>query len=390
MSEQRKVLILSTEFPPGPGGIGSHAYAIAQQLSKRGWQVKVLSPQDYATKEEIRVFNARQEFSVLHLRQVPFSPAEGVYRLFVLWKTVRTWRPYVILASGSRAVWIAAFLRSFVAFPVVAVGHGTEFGTTRVLERAYTRWAFSRVDAVVCVSHFTKRQMERMGIKARLVKVIHNGADAAKLKLLPREQALQFRRRLGLEAAFLLLTVGNVTRRKGQDVVIRSLPSILTRHPNVHYLVVGLSTEQEAFQQLAEQLRVGDHVHFLGKLDDEHLLQAYNAADLFVMTSRYTEDGDFEGYGIAVIEAALFRLPAVVSGNSGLAEAVVNGETGVVVPPEDPESTAQAIMRFLENRDLLHEMSAKARLYALRECTWDARGNEYERLLRSVIDGFST
>ena len=76
-------------------------------------------------------------------------------------------------------------------------------------------------------------------------------------------------------------------------------------------------------------------------------MRRLNACDLFVMTSRNTADGDFEGYGIAVIEAALCGKPAVVSAGSGLGEAIVAGETGVLVREDDPPDTARAIAELL-------------------------------------------
>ena len=70
-------------------------------------------------------------------------------------------------------------------------------------------------------------------------------------------------------------------------------------------------------------------MHFLGRLESESLVKYVNACDLFMMTSRHTSTGDFEGYGIAVVEAAFCGKPAVVSRNSGLAEAIVDGGPGL-------------------------------------------------------------
>lgn len=380
-----RLLIFSTEFPPGPGGIGTHAYALALYFSKNEWSVRVLTPQDYVSDGEVRRFNASQPFSVQRLQHIAGTPTEGVYRLGALWDMIRRWQPDVVLATGERSVWLMAALAPFVRIPWVAVGHGTEFGVTKSLKRVLTRWAFSRADAVICVSEFTRKQMEGLGVRPRRTFVIPNGADAERFKPIPQEATLEWRRRYGLEHTYILLTVGSVTERKGQDIVIRALPKVVKEFPHVHYVLVGLPFEAPRYNRLAEDLGVADHVHFLGRLNSDDLVKAYNAADLFVLTSRYTRGGDFEGYGIAVIEAALCGVPAVVSNSAGLKEAVVDGVTGLIVPEEDPAATADAIIRLLRMPMLHREIARAARDKALRESTWEARGHLYEQVLFSLL-----
>jgi phosphatidylinositol alpha-1,6-mannosyltransferase len=103
------------------------------------------------------------------------------------------------------------------------------------------------------------------------------------------------------------------------------------------------------------------------------------------MTSRYTSAGDFEGYGIAVLEAALCGKPAVVAANSGLLEAIVEGETGLSVPENDPARTADAIVSLLSNREHRMKMGNSARKQTLEERTWKHRTLEYDSFLRSIL-----
>src|SRR5262249_42098920 len=163
---------------------------------------------------------------------------------------------------------------------------------------------------------------------------------------------------------------GSVTERKGQDVVIRALPHILHQLPNTHYFIIGLPAKATEFAALAQKLGVADYVHFLGRVDAGTVVRYLNCADLFVMTSRHSHDGDFEGYGIAVVEAALCSRPAVVSANSGLAEAIIDGETGLCVPEEDEIATAQAIISLLRNESRRCAMGEAAQRRAMAEQTW--------------------
>ena len=379
-----RVLLVTSEFPPGPGGIGTHAYQLAIGLHQLGWSVTALASQDYATDEEIDSFDSAQPFLVTRLRKVGGSVFEAAYRGLKLDQCLRESRPDVLVASGSRAVIVSAMRWRGRKLPWLAVGHGTEFGFRRGWEAAAVRSAFGRATAVVCVSEFTREQMLLAGVRPRDVRVIPNGADPGRFRLLPESDARAIRMEMSLPNGPLLVTVGNVSSRKGQDVVVRALPSVLKRCPEVQYAIVGLPTLEREIRDLARKLGVADRVHLLGRIDDTRLVTILNAADVFVMTSRHTTDGDFEGYGIAVIEAALCGLPSVVTSGSGLAEAVSDGLTGICVPPEDPAETAGAILRLLEDGSLRSRMGEAARLRAEGEQTWSGRVAEYHALLAGM------
>src|SRR5690606_38350334 len=381
-----RLLLLTTEFPPGPGGIGTHAFQVARQLTRLGWDITVFAAQDYAAEDEIAAFTAAQPFRVIRWASQRGTLANFADRWRLVNSHLRGWQPDAALASGSRSVWLMSGLAArHPGLRWAAVGHGTEFQLARWWERALTRWAFRRADAVICVSEFTRRRMRQAGIQPRVEVVIPNGADPGLFKVLPGECVAHVKEQLGLQGAHLLVTVGNVTQRKGQDIVIRALPEILKQAPNTHYLIVGLPTLQQAYEALARELGVAEHVRFLGRVDAKTLVEVLNAADVFVMTSRHTETGDFEGYGIAVVEAALCGKPAVVSDNSGLVEAVGVGRTGLAVPQDDPAATARAVLVLLTDPGKRARMGEAARARALSEQTWEMRAAEYDRVLRGIV-----
>lgn len=379
-----RVLIVASEFPPGPGGVGTHAYQAARELCRRGWQVVVVTPQEYASRSEIAAFNDAQPFRIVRLRAVPGSVLEAVYREATLLRWIHRLAPHVILASGSRAVLIAALGCRVLKLPWMAVGHGSEFGLGG-LRGLGVRWAFRGATAVVCVSQYTLRRMHAVNIHPRAEFAIPNGADRARFRVLPAGQVEDMRTSLGLARGRLLLTVGHVTSRKGQDVVVRALPTVLRRVPDAYYLVAGLPTQGRELLDLAVELGVASHVRLLGRVGDDELVRLLNACDVFVLTSRETADGDLEGYGIAVVEAALCGKPAVVSGDSGLAEAVLDKKTGFIVPQNDEEATARAILSLLEDEATRQAMGEKARNRAVSEQTWEECFQRYDEILRQLI-----
>jgi phosphatidylinositol alpha-1,6-mannosyltransferase len=183
----------------------------------------------------------------------------------------------------------------------------------------------------------------------------------------------------------VLLTVGQVGERKAQDVVIRALPRILATRPDVAYVMVGLPRRRAEYEALAAELGVAERVRFVGLLPDEELPAAYNLADVFVLVSRRAADGDVEGYGIVVQEAALCGVPAVVSRDCGLTEAIIEGRTGLSVPPDDPEATAAAVLTLLD--ESTGPVMGRLAREAARAATWLERVVAYDELLRGLLPG---
>lgn len=377
------ILIISTEFPPGPGGIGEHAYQLANNLYAMGWQVTVATRQDYVDHHQTEEFRRCQPFNVVPFPDVKLAIYDAVVRWRTVMEQIQARQVDIVIATGLQSVWVASLLPLQV--PWIAVGHGVEFGLQGWKHLA-SRLAFSRAAHVVCVSKYTQQFMLKRDFQPKYTSVIHNGADDSKYSILQPEVVSRYRETLGFsEQDHLLLTVGSVTERKGQEIVIRALPQILREIPNVHYIAVGLPVIQDELVYLSKQLFVSDHVHFLGRVHQDDMVKIYNACDLFVMTSRHTVDGDFEGYGIAVIEAALCGKTAVVAGNSGLAEAVLDQQTGIVVRENDPETVANAVISLLNDDGFRKRLSNNARERAVKEATWTKRVAMYASLFRDVI-----
>jgi phosphatidylinositol alpha-1,6-mannosyltransferase len=347
--------------------------------------VVLAGPQENCTTTEAERFNESQPFDVVPLRQVPTAPGKLAYRFGRIARIIRRFQPALIVASGERMVWLAASLRLAFRVPFVAVGHAMEVNVPARWQRELTRRSYAAANGVVCVSRYTWSRMESSGISVRAGEVIPNGADDQRFKLLAPSARDEFRRAHGLANEPVLITVGSVHERKGQEIVVRALPQILRVVPDVHYVMIGVPYRERELTELATQLGVADRVHILGIQPDDEVVRALNAADLFVMTSQHTPNGDFEGFGIAVVEAALCGRAAVVSDGSGVVEAIEPGETGLVAKLSDPASTAARISELFNDRARLASMSQRARERASGEKTWSRRGAQYDRFLRSLL-----
>lgn len=379
----RRVLVVASELPPGPGGIGTHAFAVACELAAQGRTVRLLGSQHYVSETEWREFNRHSPVPIDRLPDGADPVRTALARRSAIRSAIRDHRPDVVVVSGGRVMWLAAPIARRAGVPFVAVAHGTELGGAS-WQRTLTRRSFDMAAATVAVSEFTAGLVRAAGVTVA-VDVIPNGADAQRFRP-DSELGERFRAAHGLGSAPLVLTVGNVTERKGQHLVVRALPALVERFPDLNYVLVGRPTDAEKLQQEAERSGVGRHLRVLGQLDADDVVAAHAAADVFAMTSTTTADGDVEGYGIAVVEAALSGVPAVVTSGTGAAEAVVDGTTGLVAVGH-PAGVGAAISSLLEDRDRRGRMGAEAERIARTAGSWAHRAHRYGEVLDRVAAG---
>ena len=176
--------------------------------------------------------------------------------------------------------------------------------------------------------------------------------------------------------------------RKGHDVMIRALPQILKNIPDVCYLIVGSGPAKPMLEELTFSMGVQGNVIFLENVGDAELPSIYGVCDVFVMLSRANiEACDVEGFGIVYIEANACGKPVIAGKSGGIADAVVDGETGLLVPPDSPETLAESICRVLTHKEYAERLGQQGRERAIREFSWDAIADRVDRIMIAVASG---
>jgi phosphatidyl-myo-inositol dimannoside synthase len=135
--------------------------------------------------------------------------------------------------------------------------------------------------------------------------------------------------------------------------------------------VIGAGKQRNALRKLADTLKIADAVRFLGPVPDNQLPALYNAAEVYLGVSRHTETTHVEGFGLALSEAAACGLPVIAGMSGGLAEAVQDGETGLVVNPDDPNAVAQALSRVLDDQLFARRLGQAGRKSVETYYNWD-------------------
>jgi phosphatidylinositol alpha-1,6-mannosyltransferase len=180
----------------------------------------------------------------------------------------------------------------------------------------------------------------------------------------------RIRQKHHLGAAPVLLTVGRLQRRKGQDMVIHALPQILQSLPQVKYVIVGTGEELTSLTTLAQELGVQDSVVFAGIVPDQELAAYYAACDVFIMPNRQI-GSDIEGFGMVYLEASAAGKPVVGGKSGGTDDAILSDVTGLRVDGNSSVEIANAIIDLLSTPDKAKAMGMHGRQRVEREFTWD-------------------
>jgi phosphatidylinositol alpha-1,6-mannosyltransferase len=198
----------------------------------------------------------------------------------------------------------------------------------------------------------------------------------------PQPSAVALRAELGLTDKKVIVSVGRLVHRKGQDTLIEGLPEILTHVPNAHLLFIGEGPHKKYLVKRANELHVNHAITFIGRIQYADLPRYICVGDIFAMPSRSRLAGlEVEGLGIVYLEASACGL-AVIGGTSGGApDAVLEAETGFAVDGTSPHDVAVAAIRLLKDSDLATRMGARGRQWIIDEWRWDIWSARFNELL---------
>lgn len=349
-----RVLVVTNDFPPRPGGIQSYVASLVAGLGDvvvytsrwRGWAA----------------YDATLPFPVVRARTSVLLPTPAVRRRAVA----------LLREHGCDAVWfgaaaplglLAPALRAAGARRIVATTHGHETGWALLPgPRALLRRIAAEVDVLSCVSAYTRgRLVPVLGPYAGRLAPLPPGVDTAVFS--PAADGQKVRARLGIPAdAPVLVCVSRLMPRKGQDTLVRALPAVRAAVPGARLLLVGGGPYRRRLAGLAAGLRVEEAVTFTGSVPAGELPAHYRAGDVFAMPCRTRLGGlDVEGLGIVYLEAAACGLPVVVGRSGGAPETVRHGETGLVVDGESVREVAEALGGLLADRIRSARMGQRGR-----------------------------
>jgi phosphatidylinositol alpha-1,6-mannosyltransferase len=181
----------------------------------------------------------------------------------------------------------------------------------------------------------------------------------------------------------VIVSVGRLVHRKGQDRLVEAMPQILAAVPEAVLVLVGTGPHQKVIEKLARKHGVTDSIRFIGRVQYSDLPRHIHVGDIFAMPSRSRFFGlEVEGLGIVYLEASACGLPVIAGNSGGAPDAVIDGETGLVVDGTDINDIAAAAIVLLRNPEKAKAMGAAGRQWVEREWSWDLWGERFAALLK--------
>lgn len=365
MGSDVRVLVLTPDFPPAAGGIQVLVERVLQnfrRVTSRVLTVDGPGAGAYDGRRELDVRRVRSRGG--HRAAVGALNAAAVAQAF-------DFRPDVVLSAHIVTAPGAAAIRAAMRVPVVLYLHAEELGAHPRL----AAFALRQADAAIAVSRYTQELALAAGAEPARLHLIPPGVD------IPREHAAD-----GRCSRPTLLTVARVAERyKGHDVVLRALPLIRARVPDVEWAIVGDGPLRAGLQRAACDQGLQEAVRFLGRVSDAERDRWLGRAHVFTMPSRVPAGGFAgEGFGIVYLEASAHGLPVVAGSEGGALDAVVHGVTGVLVDPTNHIAVADAIADMLLDPEGARRIGAAGARRA-HDFAWPVIAARVEELVLGLI-----
>ena len=376
-----KILCVTNDFGPRTGGIETFVMGLIERLSP-GSVIVYTSGQGDTREYDQRWLD---QFGVRVIRDQSkiLLPTPRVSR--AIKKVITTENLQVIFfgAAAPLAIMAGGFRKVGVQ-KIVALTHGHEVWWAKLWPFNWAiRYIGASVDHLTYLGDFTRHEISRAltsKASAAMVKIAP-GIDTDHFA--PQASAEQLRACLGLTDKKVIVSVGRLVHRKGQDSLIAALPEILQSHPSAHILLVGEGPYRKHLEKMVADLMVDDAITFIGRIQHADLPRYICVGDIFAMPSRSRLAGlEVEGLGIVYLEASACELPVIAGISGGAPDAVLEGETGICVDGTNPSEIASAVISLLDDPLRASAMGKCGREWIYSNWRWEIWARNFIELLK--------
>jgi N-acetyl-alpha-D-glucosaminyl L-malate synthase BshA len=401
-----RVLVVTSSFPRFPGDpSGVFILSLCKELQKLGIDLEVLAPHDDGFKrhefwEGIEVF--RFPYFYPHRFQ-RLCYGAGILKNMKRSPLAFMQLPFFILAELFYAVriaqqqkfdlvhahWsipqglVALLLKRFRGIPCVTSLHGSDvYGLNLPFLCELNKKVILDSDVCTANSRATAERANRISGRDD-VRVIPMGVDTDFFST-SKDRRKEQNRRGGQEKT--VLYAGRLIDVKGVDYLIRAFPSVLEKQSNARLLIVGSGPRKADLVSASERLGLQDEVIFQDAVSQEELVRYYSMADVFVLPSVTTDEGETEGLGVVLLEAMACGVPVIGSAIGGIPDIIKDGETGLLVQQKDPGDLAEKICRVLADKELSHRLGKKGHDFVKERFSWPSIAKSYLEAFGAVLE----
>lgn len=392
ISNGRKILIATGIYPPDYRGPATMLEALPKALEQNGFEVKIITYSGIPTSAEEK----GKVFRILRDQPGPLRYAKYFFRTLILscWADIiyvtdiysvgyfaylikkMTGKKYIVRFAGDsawetsvRSGWTSDYIDDF---------QRKNYGDTGKIEKlkARRKKIMAGADAVIAVSRFLSDIAQLIGTPKEIIKVIYNSVDFIKDNS-RLEEVDEIRKKYGQNAK-IIVSAGELNPWKGFDGLTKAMPRLLKELGDVHTLVLGEGQEMENLKNLAQEMKVENNVHFLGKVNHGEIMKYFHAADLFVLNTNY------EGLSHTLLEVMRAGAPIVSTRIGGNPETIDSGREGILIAYNNVKELEDAALKILKDPALaqtfVKNATAKLSLFS-----WSAAVKDTVELLSKTI-----
>lgn len=377
-----KILCVTNDFGPRAGGIETFVMGLIERLPRN--TVIVYTSAQGDTKEYDQRWLDQFGVRVIRDRSKILLPTPRVSR--AIKRVVATEKlEIVFFGAAAPLALMAQGIRKAGVKKIVALTHGHEVWWAKLWPFNWAiRYIGARVDHLTYLGEFTRQEISRAlssGARDAMVKIAP-GIDTEHFA--PQASAEDLRASLGLRDKKVIVSVGRLVHRKGQDSLIAALPEILRRHPLAHILMVGEGPYRDHLEKLVKDLKLEGAISFIGRIQHADLPRYISVGDIFAMPSRSRLAGlEVEGLGIVYLEASACELPVIAGISGGAPDAVLEGETGITVDGTNPAEIASAVISLLDDPLKASAMGRRGREWIQSNWRWEIWASKFGELLKA-------
>ena len=368
-----KVLVLTENFPPISGGSGRWFWELYSRLPKE--QYLILADDVQGAAE----FDQTHQLNILRM---PLKSSEWGFKslsgMKFYWRLIWQIRKIIkqqkithihcgrVIHEGVTA-WL---LKILTGTPYLCYVHGEDVETaaTSGEHNLMVKQVCKHADRLICNSHNSANIVKRLNYaNDDKINVLHPGVDAS--LFVPLAEDLGFKQQMGWQGRKVIITVGRLQERKGQDMMVRAIALLKQQFPEILYAIIGRGECLESLKSLTAELNLNDHVQFLTEVTDPQMIQCYQQSDVFILPNR-TIGNDIEGFGMVLVEAQACGKPVIAGDSGGTKETMLINESGFVIDCTDAQLISNTVAKLLADPEQIVQMGKIGRQHVESELDW--------------------
>lgn len=375
----KTILFITNDFGPRAGGIETFVIGLIERRAF-GTTIVYTSAQDESDNYDQEWLD-KYGVQVIRDKAKILLPTPRVARKL---SQIIKMQKITVAAFGAAAPLglLSPWLKRSGIERTVALTHGHEVWWAKLFPfTLLMRIIGSSVDTLTYLGSFTQRAISK-SVGARAANSMVKIAPGIDFEHFSPRDVSGLRKELGLKDKRVIVSVGRLVHRKGQDHLITSFPQILREVPNAHLLIIGQGPYLKELQKLVSKNNLKEYVTFIGRIFYDQLPNYICVGDVFAMPSRSRFFGlEVEGLGIVYLEASACGLPVIAGASGGAPDAVIENVTGVVVDGTNDLQIANAVIKLLQNDQESKQMGLSGRQWITDQWGWGIWSEKFEKLL---------